>query len=117
MAKVLRAYLVLVFLANLGGLAVLAIDLEGIRVDYPRLDNGLVALLFVAGVASLVAVVLIWRWHRAGLYLVTAAYAVMLAVNLHYGAPRAHTVLSPIGLAILYVLVWPLRKRFGERGE
>lgn len=117
MATVLRGYLVLMFLANLGGMTTLALDLEGILSAYPKLTEGLVVALLLAGVSSLVAVILIWRWNRAGIHLMTAAYAVMLLVNLYYGAPVAHTVLGPIGLAILFALVWPLRKRFSASIE
>jgi hypothetical protein len=58
----------------------LAVDLDRITGDHPRLTAGLVAALFAAGVASLVAVALIWHWNRAGLNLITATYAVMLGV-------------------------------------
>ena len=46
MVIVLRIYLVLVFLANLGGLTNLAISLDAITLTYPKLSHGLVALLF-----------------------------------------------------------------------
>jgi hypothetical protein len=112
MTIALRSYLVLVFLANLAGMATRSADLSTMLAEYPRLDPGLVAALYAAGLASLVAVVLIWRWNRVGVYVVVVAYAVMLLVNVYYQAPLAHTLLGPIGLAILLGLVWGARKRF-----
>jgi hypothetical protein len=117
MVIALRIYLVLIFLANLGGMAALAAGLDRITAAYPLLTTGLVALLFACGVASLTAVVLMWRWRRAGVYLIVVAYTVMLFANLSYEAPLAHTLLGPVGLAVLLGLVWPVRNRFAEEGE
>ena len=86
MVTVLRIFLALVFLANLGGVTNLAISLDAVTLAYPKLNDGLVALLFLCGLASLAAVALLWRWRRAGIHLITAAFAVMFVVNLYYEA-------------------------------
>lgn len=112
MQRLFRAYLAIVFLANLAGMVTLAANLERIRGEHPRLSYGLVGTLYAAGVLSLVAVVCLWRWKGVGLPLIVAAYAVMLFVNLSYGAPLAHTLLGPLGLSLLLALFWPVRRRF-----
>lgn len=116
MTRLLRVWLVLVFLANVAGMANLALEGERIRAAHPKLTGELVATLHVCGVVSLIAVVCLWRWRPIGVALITAAYAVMLLVNLRYEAPLAHTLLGPIGLAVLFALLWPVRGRFRSRG-
>lgn len=116
-ARVFRVYLALIFLANVGGMANLLLDLETVVARYPKLTDALQVVLFASGIASLAAVALMWRWKVAGLYLIVAAYGVMLGVNLYYEAPPAHTMLGPIGLTVLFALFWTVRHRFRTGGR
>lgn len=96
-------------------MANLQLNLGAILDQHPQLDRGLVTTLHVAGLSSVAAVVLMWRRERTGIYLITLAYGVMLGINLYHETPLAHTMLGPIGLGILYGLVWATRDRFGFR--
>lgn len=112
MVVVVRIYLALLFLSNLGGLVFLLLVKDTLLELYGNLSAGLVVILLLSALASMAAVILMWRWSRWGVYLVTLAYASMLITNITFGAPFAHTILGPIGLILLFALLWPVRHRF-----
>ena len=115
MILALRVYLVVVVLANIAGLTVMVSSFDSLLSQYPKLSPLLVFALFASGILSIAAVVLMWIWRRSGIYLIFLTYTVMLCINLYYEAPLAHTLLGPVGLAILSVLLWCNRRKYSAK--
>ena len=112
MKHVFRAILALIVAANSLGLVTLFSSQQALRQIYPDLEAWMVPVLALLSLASMAACVALWSWRRWGFALLFAAYALMLAINLRFGAPLAHTALGPLGLIVLAGAAWPVRALF-----
>lgn len=102
-------------LANAFGAANLLLNQEGVRAAFPALRGWMVLALLLLSAASIVACLALWRWKRWGFLVLGCAYLAMLAINVGFSAPLAHTALGPLGLVVLAAVAWPVRREFGAR--
>lgn len=114
MIFVFRTVIALIVVANCLGIAQIVTAGPALRQVYPMYQPWMSPALASLAFISIVACVALWRLRRWGLGLLMVAYSLMLIINLGFRAPLAHTLLGPIGLAVLGAAYWPIRDRFNN---
>jgi len=114
MIYLFRSVVALIVVANCLGIVQILAGSSALRQVYPMYQPWMSPALVILALTSVIACTALWRLRRWGFGLLILAYSLMLIINLGFGAPLAHTLLGPIGLAVLGAAYWPIRERFSD---
>ena len=107
----LSAYLLLMIVANfLLGLYYLTNGMKIVRSG--RSSEAVVSILAVGALLAAVSAVQVWRWRRAGFWVLVLLAVFIFGLNTFNGVGLGRASLGLLGPVILGVLIWPKWQSF-----